>query len=400
MSLKTRSLTLLAFCEVAAMALWFSASAVLPSLQAEYDIGPTMASLYTSSVQIGFVAGTLLSAFLGLADRLDMRRFFMASSLLAAGANAIILLVEPTSPVVILCRFLTGAAMAGIYPVGMKLAITWAKGDIGLLVGVLVGALTLGSGAPHLFNAMGGVDWRFTIAGTSMVALVAALVINLVAIGPNLGAAPRFDPKVALAAYTRPALRLANFGYLGHMWELYAMWAWLVLFLQASFAVHLEEPALWSRLATFVVIGVGGAAGAVLGGVIADRIGRTALTIGAMAASGTCAIVIGFLFGAAPWLVFAFAFLWGVVVVADSAQFSASIAELSEPGTVGTMLTMQTSVGFLLTLATVHLVPTMVEAVGWHFAFASLAIGPFFGVWAMARLRAHPDSVCIAGGRR
>jgi MFS family permease len=398
--LKTRSLILLAFCEVAAMALWFSASAVLPSLQAEYDIGPTLASLYTSSVQIGFVVGTLLSAFLGLADRLDMRRFFMASSLLAAGANAIILLVEPTSPVVILCRFLTGAAMAGIYPVGMKLAITWAKGDIGLLVGILVGALTLGSGAPHLFNAMGGIDWRFTIAGTSMVALVAAFVINLVAIGPNLGAAPRFDPKVALKAYTRPALRLANFGYLGHMWELYAMWAWLVLFLQASFAVHLEEPALWSRLATFVVIGVGGAAGAVLGGVIADRIGRTALTIGAMAASGTCAIVIGFLFGAAPWLVFSFAFLWGVVVVADSAQFSASIAELSEPGTVGTMLTMQTSVGFLLTLATVHLVPTMVEAVGWQFAFASLAIGPFFGVWAMARLRAHPESIYIAGGRR
>lgn len=382
------------------MALWFSASAVLPSIQAEYDIGPTLASMYTSSVQIGFVAGTLLSAIFGLADRLDMRRFFMASSLLAAGANAIILLVEPTSPVVILCRFLTGAAMAGIYPVGMKLAITWAKGDIGLLVGLLVGALTLGSGAPHLFNAMGGVDWRFTIAATSLVALVAALVINLVSIGPNLGVSPRFDPGIALKAYTRPALRLANFGYLGHMWELYAMWAWLALFLQASFAVHLEEPALWSRLATFAVIGVGGAAGAVLGGVIADRIGRTALTIGAMAASGTCAIVIGFLFGAAPWLVFSFAFIWGVVVIADSAQFSASIAELSEPGTVGTMLTMQTSVGFLLTLATVHLVPAMVEAVGWHFAFASLAIGPFFGVWAMARLRAHPDSACIAGGRR
>ncbi len=382
------------------MALWFSASAVLPSLQAEYDIGPTLASLYTSSVQTGFVAGTLLSALLGLADRLDMRRFFMASTLLAAGANAVILLVEPTSFVVIVCRFLTGAAMAGIYPVGMKLAVTWAKGDIGFLVGLLVGALTLGSGAPHLVNAMGGIDWRFTIAGTSIVALAAAFVINLVRIGPNLGASPRFDPKIAFKAYTRPALRLANFGYLGHMWELYAMWAWLVLFLQASFAVHLEDAALWSRLATFAVIGVGGAAGAVLGGVIADRIGRTALTMGAMAASGTCAIVIGFLFGAEPWLVFSFALLWGVVVVADSAQFSASIAELSEPGTVGTMLTMQTSAGFLLTLATVHLVPTMVEAVGWHFAFASLAVGPFLGVWAMARLRAHPESACIAGGRR
>lgn len=400
LSLKTRSLVLLAFCEVAAMALWFSASAVLPSLQIEYDIGPTLASLYTSSVQIGFVAGTLISAFLGLADRLDMRRFFMCSGLLAASANAVILLVDPTSPVVILCRFLTGAAMAGIYPVGMKLAITWAKGDIGLLVGILVGALTLGSGTPHLFNAMGGVDWRFTIGCTSLVALVAALAINLVSIGPNLSAAPRFDPRVALTAYTNPALRLANFGYLGHMWELYAMWAWLVLFLHASFAFHLEEPALWARLATFAVIGVGGAAGAIAGGVLADRIGRTALTIAAMAASGSCAVLIGLLFGASPWLVFFVALFWGVVVIADSAQFSASIAELAPPGTVGTMLTMQTSMGFLLTLATVHLVPTMVEFVGWHFAFATLAIGPFFGVWAMARLRARPESFHIAGGKR
>ena len=382
------------------MALWFSASAVLPSLRAEYDIGPTLASLYTSSVQTGFVAGTLLSAFLVLADRLDMRRFFMTCTLLAAGANAVILLVEPTSPVVILCRFVTGAAMAGVYPVGMKLAITWAKADIGLLVGFLVGALTLGSGAPHLFNAIGGIDWRFTIAATSLIALVAAFAINFVHIGPNLGPSPRFHPKIALKAYTNPALRLANFGYLGHMWELYAMWAWLALFLHASFEGHLGDPELWSRLATFVVIGVGGAMGAVLGGMLADRIGRTALTMGAMAASGTCAIVIGFLFGAAPWLVFSVALLWGVVVVADSAQFSASIAELSEPGTVGTMLTMQTSAGFLLTLATVHLVPTMVEAVGWKFAFATLAVGPFFGVWAMARLRAHPESARIAGGKR
>ncbi len=343
------------------MTLWFSASAVLPSLQAEYEIGPTLASLYTSSLQTGFVAGTLLSALLGLADRLDMRRFFMASTFLAAGANAVILAVEPTSLVVIHCRFLTGAAMAGIYPVGMKLAATWAEGDIGLLVGLLVGALTLGTAAPHLFNAMGGVDWRFTIAATSLVALAAALVINLVRIGPNVGGSPRFDPRLALKAYTSPALRLANFGYLGHMWELYGMWAWLAVFLHASFEVHLEGAALWSRLATFAAIGVGGAVGAVLGGVIADRIGRTALTMGAMAASGTCAIVIGFLFGAAPWLVFSLAFLWGVVVVADSAQFSASIAELSEPGTVGTMLTIQTSVGFLLTLATVR-IPAIVNA--------------------------------------
>ena len=400
MTLKARSLILLAFCEVTALALWFSATAVLPSLQTEYDIGPTQASLYTSAVQTGFVVGTLLSAFLGLADRLDMRRFFMFSCLLASSANAVILLVEPTSFMVILCRFLTGTAMAGIYPVGMKLATTWAKGDIGLLVGLLVGALTLGTASPHLFNALGGIDWRFTIAVTSLVALVAALVINLVRIGPNLSASPPFDPRLLLKSYTRPALRLANLGYLGHMWELYAMWAWIALFLQASFEFHLEAAAFWSRLAAFVVIGVGGALGAVLGGLLADRIGRTMLTMGAMASSGICAVIIGFSFGAAPWLVFSLAFFWGVVVIADSAQFSASIAELSEPGTVGTMLTMQTCAGFLLTLATVHLIPAMVEAVGWRFAFGALAIGPFLGVWAMARLRAHPESVRIAGGRR
>ena len=211
MSSKTSALILLAFCEVAALALWFSATAVLPSLQAEYDVGPTLASLYTSAVQFGFVIVTLLSAFLGLADRLDMRRFFMASCLLASGANAVILVVEPTSSTVIFCRFLTGTAMAGIYPVGMKLATTWAKGDLGLLVGILVGALTLGTGAPHLFNALGGVNWRFTIAATSLAALVAALVINLVRIGPNHSASRRFETAMALKAYTRPALRLAEF---------------------------------------------------------------------------------------------------------------------------------------------------------------------------------------------
>ncbi len=236
---KACSLGLLGFCEVAALALWFSASAVLPSLRAEYDIGPTLASLYTSAVQAGFVAGTLLSAFLGLADRIDMRRFFMASTLLATTANAALLLLEPTSALVVVCRFATGAAMAGIYPVGMKLATTWAKGDMGLLVGLLVAALTLGTGSPHLFNAFGGIDWRFTISATSLLALTAAIVINFVAIGPNHGKTPPFNPRSALKAYTTPSLRLANFGYLGHMWELYAMWAWLAVFLQVSFALSL-----------------------------------------------------------------------------------------------------------------------------------------------------------------
>lgn len=395
------SLALIAFCQIAAMALWFSASAVVPALRAEIGLDGLTASLFTSAVQAGFVAGTLISAALGMADRIDPRRFFMASALVAAAANAAILLVDPASPIVIALRFATGMCMAGIYPVGMKLATTWAKGDMGLLVGLLVGALTLGSAAPHLFNALGGIDWRFTLATASGSAVVAAAVIGFTTVGPNIAKAPPFDPRHALDAFRLPALRLANIGYLGHMWELYAMWAWIGVFLNASFLLSMPagEAGLYAAAASFAVIGFG-AIGCVAGGVFADRLGRTTLTILAMSVSGACALAVGFLYGGDPvWLV-ALCLVWGVAVVADSPQFSASVAELSERGLVGTMLTVQTSMGFLLTLATIHLIPWLVEAVSWRYAFAALAIGPLVGVIAMARLRYHPDAVKLAGGRR
>ncbi len=396
------SLGLLAFCTVAALGLWFSASAVVPTLVAEYGLSPRRAAMMTSGVQIGFVAGTLISALFGLADRLDPRRFFMASAGVAALANAMLLLVEPTSDLVAILRFVTGMCMAGIYPVGMKIAVSWARDDVGLLIGLLVGAVTLGSAAPHLFNVFGGVEWQFTIAAASVLAVLAAVMINCVRLGPNIAPAPPFTPAAALQAFRRPAMRWANLGYLGHMWELFAMWAWLVVFLDASFreVMMAEAAAWWSRLATFGAMGLGGAAGCLVGGAIADRYGRTTLTMGAMAASGCCALVMGFLFGAPPWLLTFVALIWGVTIVADSAQFSASVAELSPPEFIGTMLTVQTCMGFLLTLFTVHLVPSLVAAFGWHVAFAVLAVGPFLGVFAMSRLRAHPDAARLAGGRK
>lgn len=398
---RTASLALIAVCEVAAMAVWFSASAVVPALTAEVGLPALNASLFTSAVQAGFVVGTLISALLGLADRYDTRRLFFASCCVAATANGAILVLDPTSASVIVMRFITGACMAGVYPIGMKLVTTWAKGDMGLMIGLLAGALSLGSASPHLFNALGGIDWRFTLGMASASALLAGVLILFAGVGPNIGKAPPFDPRLALKAWTVKPVRLANFGYLGHMWELYAMWAWIGVFLYASFELVMsaETAAVSAALATFATIAAGGI-GCVIGGLIADRLGRTTLAIGMMAISGTCAVVVGFLFGGSPAILIAVCLLWGFSIVADSAQFSASTAELSEPSLIGTMLTVQTSLGFLLTLATIHLIPVLVNAVGWQFTFAFLAPGPLFGIWAMFRLRAHPEAVRIANGKR
>ncbi len=329
-----------------------------------------------------------------------IRTLFSTSALVAAAANAAILLFEPSHPAVPFLRFVTGMCLAGVYPVGMKLAATWADGDLGLLIGMLVAALTLGSASPHAIAVMGGRDWRTPVVGAAGSALAAAILIRFAKVGPSHAKAPPLHPADALESFRQPALRLANFGYFGHMLELYAMWAWIGAFFAASFSTRYgDAPPFDPRLATFVVVGIG-AVGALLGGYAADRLGRTLVTALSMAVSGACAVAIGFLFGGPLWLVMLVALVWGVSVISDSAQFSAAVTELSDRTLIGTMLTAQTCVGFLITLVSIHLLPYAIDLLTWHYAFCLLAIGPFFGVIAMVRLRARPEASAMAGGRR
>jgi MFS family permease len=397
---RTLSLAVLALCEVFGMALWFSAAAVLPALKAQYDIVGFQAAALSSSVALGFVCGTFASALLGLADRIEPRRFFACASLVGAAANALTVLVAPTGLSCILLRALVGASIAGIYPVGIKMAATWARADLGLLVGLLVAAATLGSATSFLLAAFGGLDWRYALIGASALAVIGAALIQVFSYGPGHARASAFRARYVLDAWRVKPLRLANFGYYGHMWELYAMWAWIAAYIEASFqaVAPLPDAPFWAKIAAFAAIGLG-AIGCLAGGVLADRFGRTTLTIAAMAVSGSCTVLAGFLFGSAPWLLVTFCIVWGIAVIADSAQFSASVVELSDPDRVGTMVTVQTCIGFLLTMVSIHLLPPINAALGWRWTFLYLAIGPLLGAWAMLALRHDPAAAKLASGK-
>lgn len=397
---KWRVLLLLALAELLAMAVWFSATAVIPALTIRWQLTDSSRAWLTMSVQIGFVAGTFGSAVLNLADRLPARRFFALSALLAGLVTLAIPLLAGGIRLALGLRFLTGVLLAGVYPVGMKIMATWTKSDRGLGIGLIVGALTVGSALPHLINAAGGVqNWRLVLIGAGVSALAAAAIAVLfVHEGPFAAPSPPFNwREVGLILRHRPVV-LANLGYLGHMWELYAMWSWIPAFFLASFALVNIGPQ-WASLATFAVMAVGGA-GCLLAGKWADQLGRTTITMGAMAVSGACALGVGFLFGGNPLLLVAVALVWGTAVIVDSAQFSAAVSELAPPAYMGTALTLQTSLGFLLTLFTIRMVPPLVGQVGWEWAFAFLALGPAVGIGAMWRLRRSDAAIQLAGGNR
>ena len=375
-------LAALAIAEFLGMSLWFSATAVTPMLIDEFGMSSTQASWLTIAVQVGFVVGTLGSAVANLADVLNARVVFFGGALVGAAANASVLIADSAGAVIAL-RFVTGAALACVYPPGMKIAAGWFRERRGFALGILIGALTLGKAFPHLLTAWYGGAWRQPMLFVSALAIAGGvLVLATVRDGPYVAATSRFDPHAIRRIVSIRGARLATLGYLGHMWELYAMWTWIAVFASASFAVSAGHTGSAGSMAAFLAIG-SGTLGCVTAGWLADRLGRARVAIWAMWTSAACCLLAPAVFGGPPIWLFALVMVWGFSIVADSAQFSALVSEYSPSAHVGTALTLQTCLGFLLTTVTIELLPRVATVVGWQYASLLLAPGPLLGIAAM-----------------
>lgn len=394
------ALALLLVAQIGAMSVWFATAAALPGMAQEAHIAPSALAYLTSAVQLGFVAGALGLAASGLADRFDPRKVFAFCALLAAASTAIILILPidetPAGQFArFAARFLTGAALAGVYPIGMKIALAWSIERRGLLVGCIVGALTLGSALPHAVRLAGGTDWRFVILVTASSAAAAAWLIGFVPLGPFYRPGKKLDWNVIPIFLRDRRLRWIFGGYLGHMWELYAFWTWIGVAMQAAFRTQGMAEIMARDAASFTAftaIGLGGLACAPAGW-LADRIGKARLAQGAMIGSAVLGLFCALMFNHQPMLLVVGVILWGIWIIPDSAQFSALAADRVPADRAGSVLTLQTALGFALTAASVQVAPFLAGLMGWAPLLALLALGPIMGAIFMQALIRHERAV-------
>lgn len=395
-----KMLALISITGLFAMTTWFSVSAVAPELSVRFGLSNGEMSALVIAVQLGFVAGTLFIAMTNLVDVFNPRLVIALASVLAAVFNLLYIFFGENLSVGLLLRFLTGFGLAGVYPPCMKVITSWFKERRGAAIGIFVGAITIGSAMPHWLGALLRQDWQMAISASSVLSGLASLAIFfLVKDGPYHLPASKFNLKYVYTVMKYRPTRLAYLGYFGHMWELYAMWTWIPIFLIEVLAKNDEPFYFTSGTMTFLIIAIG-AVGCVVYGFWADKIGRSKSTITSLFLSGLCCFSVGFFINLNPLLLLGICLFWGFVVVADSAQFSAAVSELCEPEYMGTALTLQTSVGFLITILSIHLVPIIKDLAGWGSAFAILGLGPIVGSLAMTLLYKSPEAVKMASGNR
>lgn len=384
-----KALVWIGLSQLCALSLWYSASVIAPELIEIWNLSSNLESWLSASVPIGFVIGALLSSYFGIADRFNPRKVFAVSALIGALLNALLIVVD-SGFFGILLRILTGITLAGVYPIAVKILSEWFPRKRGLAIGILIAALTLGSSLPHfIVMFFSSLSWKFVIICSSVLALFAAFIISFILEDSPVKLKKHpFSLKVIKKVVINKPVMLANYGYFGHMWELYAMWTWLPSFLAASFLTYSSEIPHWFiAFSSFISIGIAGAIGCVVGGLISDKIGRANLTIISMLISAICSIIIGFTYGQFIWLTLTISIIWGFSIISDSAQFSAAVSEIAEEEYVGTALTFQMCIGFLFTIFSINLIPIIQRMVGWEWAFTILAIGPILGIITMVKYR-------------
>jgi MFS family permease len=382
-----RALGLVSVAVLLASSTWFSGTAATPVLRRIWDLTEVQCSWLTVSVQLGFIVGTFLYAFLNLSDIFNTRRVFFVSATLGAAWNSGFAMLSLDFSSALIFRFLTGVTLAGVYPVGMKIIAQWFRSKLGWRLGIMVGALTLGTASPYLIMALGAdLDWRWLMLFASGLSLVGGLIVLLgLSDGPYLSKSAPFNPRMVFQIFRHKAFRFQAFGYFGHMWELYAFWSLVATFLAASFS---HASPLWQNtipILSFLIIGIG-TGSCILGGWISRSVGEKNVALISLVLSGSFCLTSWILFHL-PSIFLAIAVLiWGMVVIADSPQFSALAAKYCPPEYTGTALTIQNGIGFGITVISIQLTAWIAQSFGWRWAFVFLAIGPLLGILSLAKM--------------
>lgn len=374
------------FSQFAGTSLWFAGNAVLGDLQIYLKItGDQVLGSITSSVQLGFIAGTLVFAFFAISDRFSPRKIFLVCALLGATANLAILWLATNLFSLLLFRFVTGFFLAGIYPIGMKIAAGWYQKSLGKAIGFLVGALVLGTAFPHFLKSIGGaLSWQVVLQSVSIIAALGGVAMYLlVPDGPYINKGSAFNPKVLLQMFRTKDFRSAAFGYFGHMWELYTFWAFVPIMLQHYAALNQWKAnfSLWA----FIIIAVG-SLGCIIGGFVSGKTGSARVAFFQLLVSGVLCLISPLLFHLPTFLFVALLVIWGTVVVGDSPQFSALTAKTAPKEYVGSALTIVNSLGFAITIFSIQLANYLYTVINPNYIFMALVAGPLFGLWYMRPL--------------